>query len=745
MSKQVVGYCDPLCVAPGETVRFMVSCYAPGPYRADIVRLVCGDDSERGAGFEELEVETPVGGEYAGREQPIHPGSYAVVPRGPALDALESLSVGALIWPTTPRKGRQVLLSSWSETDGAGFELAIDAEGAPALRLGDGAGQVEELSSGAPLAGRRWFRVAASYDAATGRAALWQDPLPFSPGGDLGAASTRVERDLAPAALRSSGQPLVFAARLVAGPDGRATPHDLYNGKLEAPRLANRALAGGELASFAEGELPASIADAVVGAWDFARDIGGERISDLSPNGLHGETVNLPTRAVTGARWSGREQCWRHAPEEYGAIHFHDDDLYDAGWASDFELVVPDGMRSGVYAARLRLDESEDHVVFLVRPPRGTSTADVAFLAPTASYLAYANQRLHLPPRSILGSGRPLTPNDHFILERPEVGGSLYEHHSDGSGIHYSSWLRPVLNLKPRSMMWSFNADTNITAWLERTGIPYDVITDEDLHTEGAALLARYRVVITGAHPEYYSTAMLDGASEYLEGGGRLMYLGGNGFYWRIAFHPSLRGVIEVRRAEDGTRAWIAEPGEYYHAWGGEYGGLWRRLGRPPNRLVGVGFAAQGFDRSAHYRRRPESRDPRAAFVFEGVRGDELIGDYGSLGGGAAGQEIDRFDARLGSPRHALVLASSEGHSQQMLRTKEEFFASVLPFDDPSVRADLVFFEGPNGGAVFSTGSITWAASLAHSGYDNDVCRISTNVVRRFRDPKPFDLPAENP
>ena len=47
-----------------------------------------------------------------------------------------------------------------------------------------------------------------------------------------------------------------------------------------------------------------------------------------------------------------------------------------------------------------------------------------------------------------------------------------------------------------------------------------------------------------------------------------------------------------------------------------------------------------------------------------------------------------------------------------------------------------------NGGAVFSTGSIAWAGSLAHNGYDNNVARITENVVRRFLDPRPFDPPA---
>ena len=117
------------------------------------------------------------------------------------------------------------------------------------------------------------------------------------------------------------------------------------------------------------------------------------------------------------------------------------------------------------------------------------------------------------------------------------------------------------------------------------------------------------------------------------------MYLGANGWYWRIAWHQSLPGVIEVRRAEDGIRTWAAEPGEYHHSFSGEFGGLWRRNGRPPNMVVGLGFSAQGFDLSSYYRRMPGSHDPRAAFIFEGVK-EEIIGDFGRRG--ATGLELDR-------------------------------------------------------------------------------------------------------
>jgi N,N-dimethylformamidase len=221
------------------------------------------------------------------------------------------------------------------------------------------------------------------------------------------------------------------------------------------------------------------------------------------------------------------------------------------------------------------------------------------------------------------------------------------------------------------------------------------------------------------------------------------MYLGGNGFYWRIAHHQYLPGVIELRRAEDGIRDWVAEGGEYYHSFTGEYGGMWSRMGRPIHALAGVGMAAQGFDVSSYYRRQHGSYDPRAAFIFAGIE-EEVIGDFGTVGGGAAGLELDRYDPAKGSPAHALVLASSENHSDTYFPPPDEIHNATAMMDgrqNPDVRADMVFFETPSGGAVFSTGSISWIGSLSYDQCRNNVSRITENVLRRFIDSAPFCYP----
>jgi N,N-dimethylformamidase len=137
---------------------------------------------------------------------------------------------------------------------------------------------------------------------------------------------------------------------------------------------------------------------------------------------------------------------------------------------------------------------------------------------------------------------------------------------------------------------------------------------------------------------------------------------------------------------------------------------------------------------SGYFVRLPDAMDERVAWIFEGLPEDGPIGDYG-LAGGAAGIEADRYDLALGTPPHTLLLASSVGHGPNARVVPEDIgynHPGLSGQEHPYVRADMVYFTTPAGGAVFSASSISFCASLQHDGYDNDVSRILGNVVRRF-------------
>ncbi|MER8766240.1 N,N-dimethylformamidase beta subunit family domain-containing protein, partial [Mesorhizobium sp. M0968] len=241
-------------------------------------------------------------------------------------------------------------------------------------------------------------------------------------------------------------------------------------------------------------------------------------------------------------------------------------------------------------------------------------------------------------------------------------------------------------------------------------------------------------------HPEYWSLPMLQALDGFLAKGGRLMYLGGNGFAHTIDFHPRRHGLVELRRRN--SKMGRVDGGDAHSSFTGRLCGHWRELGRPEQSLVGVGYRAQGFDRCSHYRRLPASDNPRARFIFEDIT-ENIIGDFGILGG-AAGLELDVVDEARGTPRHALVVAASEAHSSSYTRGLGSDFFTALWNEAPRepIRADMTFFETPAGGAVFSVGSIAWGSCLPYAGYANNVARISDNVLRRFRDPCPFQMPA---
>ncbi|MEA2598422.1 MAG: hypothetical protein QOF01_4891 [Thermomicrobiales bacterium] len=745
---EILGYGDRFSVRAGETIRFMVSTTEP-EYRAEIVRFDRAFSTPEPAA--DTLVASAIAGDYPGRQQQIHPGSYVLIPDAPALRFERGLTVHAWISPgVLDRPWTQGCLAKWDEENGAGFGLGLSPKGRLVFWLGDGAGRRWELTSEEPLVAHCWYFVAGSVDTASGRARLDWTKLRRS---WLPAESGRVIGDTGP--LASGEGPLLIGAAYLEWDDrGKPAARGCFNGKVDRPRIWNRALTEGEIDALRSGADPLTVADGLVGAWDLAQDVATREVSDGGPNGLNGRTVNAPMRAVVGANWDGSQAAFRLAPEQYGAIAFHEDDLEDAGWDVDFGFEVPGDLRSGLYAARLTAGETIDYVPFYVRPGAGAPTARVLFLAPTNTYLAYANERLFLglesDPEFLEKSTDHKvvwTEREYFMLAHPELGSSVYDKHPDGTGICYSSRLRPIYSMRSQFLNWlngcrrHFSADLFLIEWLEKKGIPYDVATDEDLHVEGAAALAPYKVVLTGGHPEYWTTPMLDGLESYLGDGGNLMYLGGNGFYWVTGTDSERPHLIEVRRGLNGTRVWTSHPGEVHLSLTGEPGGLWRYRGRTPNALTGVGFAAEGWGGAAGYRRLPDSHDPRAAFVFEGIGDEEIIGDFGVVMDGAAGDEIDRYDPEFGTPPETLRLATSEGWHTDYYQLVVEDVTMILPgrggTEDPRVRADMTLTEGSNGGAVFSVGSINWIGSLPTNGFENNVSRVTENVLRRFAGMEP--------
>lgn len=715
---RIVGYADRLSVRAGDQVGFHISSEY-GSYRPEIVRLRRPGSDRHGAPLAEEPVPADLPSKLAGRAQVTTSGSYA---EGVLAGELNATGLGVWFWPTRPHSDARPLC--------AVGELVLEAS-ADGLTLRVGELTLAALTT--PIPERAWGFAAATVD---------------------GSGSVRLElhRPGRPASTVSTHtEPIrVGPGYLRLGSDGRRTGAigHTFNGKLARPVVSAYAWPEATTAALATGMDPVDLLEReTISVLDLASDPGSARVPDRGGLTKGATLHHLPGRGVPGPFWTGQETDFRLARSEFDAIHLHDDDLTDAGWQQDLIWTVPPETSSGAYALKVTAGSDVDRIPFVVTP--ATHQDPVLVVLPTWTYLAYANWRTYAEHEvervQAYQEHRACDVRDRWLARHPEFGRSLYDVHSDGSGVFCTSLRRPIVNLRPDYFTPSTRGyrhlaqDLLLLNWLDNRAERYAVVTDDEVEHGGAKLLANYRVVLTGSHPEYCSARMLDAYTEYTYAGGRLMYLGGNGFYQVTARHPAHRDALEIRRGHAGVATWVSDPGEEHLSATGERGGLWRLRGRPPNVLAGVGFTAQGHDYACGYRRTEASKDPAVSWVFDGVNVDagEVFGDIGPGLGGAAGDELDRADHTLGTPADAVVLASSTGHSDRIALVPEEAdhtFAAQPAGPHPKVRADIVLFGRPGGGAVFSVGSIAWSTAMSHGEGDNDTARVTANVLDCFRD-----------
>ena len=298
----LIGYTDRLSIRPGQTIAFKVSSQGPDPVEARLLRVICADPNPAGPGILEQPVPAHCAGSYPSRVQPIYAGSYGRIADPAPLRSLANVTFVATIWPTTPNTGEQGILSHFDPATGTGLALAIGRDGSATAILGRGSGTAVRISAGQALKTRTWYRVWASLDRTNGRVRVGQAPVQSNPFAEL-SGSNEVDLDV-DVASHSDG-PLLIAA-LGGDPIGGH-----FNGKIEAPAVFGRVLEATEITTAAAGDEN----EGLVARWDFSKEISSSRIIDIGLNGLDGEIVNLPARAMTGSSWCGQEMCWRHAPE----------------------------------------------------------------------------------------------------------------------------------------------------------------------------------------------------------------------------------------------------------------------------------------------------------------------------------------------------------------------------------------------------------------------------------------------
>ncbi len=444
-------------------------------------------------------------------------------------------------------------------------------------------------------------------------------------------------------------------------------------------------------------------------SWDLGDRSDPDRVRASTRPDSDFRLYNAPTWSALVPPSPGRADVPIVGP---GSLHFHTDDLDDCRWPVTQTIPVPPDTPAGLYAVVVDDGATSVEVPFVV-PGR----AEVMLLVPTLTWQAYGNL------------GR--SPEDW-------PGRSHYSLHADGSPVVVTTARRPCPTLSPRARLEvdggdGFAANGSVVThlmmadlyawhWLESEGMAPGIVDDRELHSDGVDGLGDARLLVLSAHPEYWTERMLDAFDTFLNRGGSVIYLGGNGLYWVTSLHPEAPHLMEVRRW-GGSQTCSVEPGDREHQFEDQIGGLWADSDRPPSASVGVSFSGFGAD-CLEFVRTEDGKSEEWDWVFEGV--GDVFGAEGINTG--AGNEFDAFDPGMPTPGVSVVLATAGPSAPDHFGTFESGRGRA---PDPAVRADLVMTRTPAGGLVLAIGSITASGCLVVQDSPAPLRRLCTNVVRK--------------
>jgi hypothetical protein len=387
---------------------------------------------------------------------------------------------------------------------------------------------------------------------------------------------------------------------------------------------------------------------------------------------LHVAT-GAPRFRVRLERWSGRCEVVLEA----GPFAGEDAPAGRAGAPWDWPRVaipLPATLRAGAYVARcipqgdafpVRDDTPDARWGTALVVVRAPSPARVLVNLPLFTYHAY--NVAHVDGTLGVAEGECLYSGVRTVtIHRP--GG--------GTGGH--PWDEVNQDVYDRGSPRQTFAHWDLPAlrWFARSGIAVDVCTDLDLHY-GEVDLARYALLCSFGHDEYWTRMKRGRVERFLEDGGNLAFFGANTCWFRVRYDEATRSITRDGKWSDDEPE-DALTGLSFRRGGGKWIGE-----RPPTgyRLVSCGH--------------PLLRET-------GVRGGELIG----AGARVTGYECDGIDPSH-APQDLVVLARASLASWNVVDGSGEIA--------PGGHAAMVTFRRGSG-TVFNAGTADWARALSCSG-----------------------------
>ena len=377
------------------------------------------------------------------------------------------------------------------------------------------------------------------------------------------------------------------------------------------------------------------------------------------------------------------------------------------GWPVGHQFKIPSHWRSGYYLVTLRVSDgggsysrrgrrtAEADCFFILRPSEPGKNTSILLQLSSNTYNAYNN-----------------------------YGGlSLYSYNARGGAQgHRVSFLRP-----PASQF--NNWERPFVEWAEAQGYTLDYCANQDLEAR-PELLAKYRLVLSVGHDEYWSSKMRDHLEEYIGKGGNVAFFSGNTCCWQVRSEDNGNALTCWKQAFQFDPVYSAGDHRLLST-------LWSHhlVGRPENQLTGVGFLWGGYHLS-----HGQFMDGKGAYtvhqpdhwIFQGTqlkRGDTFGAKDTIVGYECDGCEI-RMENGLpvptgndGTPKTFSILGTCEAKWHPDDAYWYERFAKGRV-------GAAVLGTYTRGGTVVTSGATDWAHGLR--GKDPIVERITRNILDRL-------------
>jgi len=399
-------------------------------------------------------------------------------------------------------------------------------------------------------------------------------------------------------------------------------------------------------------------------------------------------------------------------------------------WSQYGSFVIPIGMESGFYAAKLlSIDGTIDFVTFVVKSATPTCSK-ILLLANTNTWQAY-NGWCGSQDDGVYGSNNWPVPNNtrrakyspHWPAFDPNPTWTTAHNYS-----HFSM-MRPNPNARPDIIqgtdlsekdiqLMNLRAELWIYTWLKNNGYESNVITDMDLDAMPIAELNQYKTLIISTHPEYWTDNEYDKTLQFKKNGaglngGNIIHLGGN-------------SIFEVNKYSTSTIT--GEPQIAFYN-GADYSVrnnfFFENISsyNPPksaSKIIGVHTEGDASCTPVPYYVNSSFYN---YFLFNGISlnsSNSIIGLQGYNNSnsccGAVGWEADE------------------------LNTNDELPNTVLLADDGATKSDMIYSPSentlsPNGnhGFTFAAPSIHFGGSLAYSGISTnnqpELSRMMKNIL----------------